>query len=263
MELEGAKGCFDFLLTVAGLTIPVFISDRHHGITKWIRESHPAIQHFFDQWHIAKGIVKKMLAASKEKGCEQIGEWTRAVRNHVYWCSTSTVKGFGNMILAKWKSFMRHVSNKHDHHPDTLFPKCAHDELESQRKWIKVGMSKATIYCSLFNENKPLSPLAVTFWPFSWKTLTVGMLYFYKITQHLGISFIGTRAYDKMQGIIMKTSLLSGVKKLSPDAQTSSLEGFHSTLNQWHPKMICFSWLGTYCRCFSYMSFPPSILSKK
>jgi hypothetical protein len=26
------------------------------------------------------------------------------------------------------------------------------------------------------------------------------------------------------------------------------LEGFHSTLNQWHPKMLCFSWLGTYCR---------------
>ena len=153
MELEGAKGCFDFLLTVAGLTIQVFISDRHRGITKWIRESHPAIQHFFDQWHIAKGIVKKMLAASKEKGCEQIGEWTKAVRNHVYWCSTSTVKGFGNMILAKWKSFMRHVANKHDHHPDNLFPKCAHDELESQRKWIKVGMG-TTKLCLLYTEGE-------------------------------------------------------------------------------------------------------------
>ncbi|XP_028408641.1 uncharacterized protein LOC114531189 [Dendronephthya gigantea] len=137
-----------------------------------------------------------MLAASKEKGCERIGEWTKAARNHIYWCSTSTVKGFGSMIQAKWKSFMRHVANKHDDHPDQLFPKCAHEELEDERKWIKIG----------------------------------------------------TRAHDKLQAIIMKKTILKDVKKLSPDAQTSSLEGFHSTLNQWHPKMICFSWLGTYCR---------------
>jgi hypothetical protein len=34
-------------------------------------------------------------------------------------------------------------------------------------------------------------------------------------------------------------------------SKTSCLEGFHSTLNHWHPKMQHFSWLGTYCR-YSY-----------
>lgn len=48
------------------------------------------------------------------------------------------IQGFEELILAKWKSFMRHVSNKHDDHPDTLFPKCAHEELEP-RVWIKIG----------------------------------------------------------------------------------------------------------------------------
>ena len=52
----------------------------------------------------------------------------------------------------------------------------------------------------------------------------------------------------------MKTKLLNDIKKLSPDAQTSSLEGFHATLNHWHPKMICFSWLGTYCRFKKYLN---------
>jgi hypothetical protein len=47
----------------------------------------------------------------------------------------------------------------------------------------------------------------------------------------------------------MKKRVLSDIAKLSPDAQTSSLEGFHSTLNQWSPKMLAFSWLGSYCRC--------------
>lgn len=36
------------------------------------------------------------------------------------------------MILAKLESFMRHVANKHDYHPDNLFPNCAHDVLESR-----------------------------------------------------------------------------------------------------------------------------------
>ena len=139
MELAGAQACFDFILTVAGLSIPIFVSDRHRGIAKWIRESHPSVEHFFDQWHIAKGIVKKMLAASKEKGCESIAKWTKGVRNHIYWCSTSTIKGYSNLILAKWKSFIRHVSNKHSSHPDPLFTDCAHDELEDKRKYIKVG----------------------------------------------------------------------------------------------------------------------------
>lgn len=43
-------------------------------------------------------------------------------------------------------------------------------------------------------------------------------------------------------------ALVNDIKKLSADAQTSCLEGFHSTLNHWHPKMVCFSWLGTFCR---------------
>ena len=58
----------------------------------------------------------------------------------------------------------------------------------------------------------------------------------------------GTNVYNKMKQVLMNTRLLNDVKRLSGEDQTSCLEGFHSTLNQFHPKMICFSWLGTYCR---------------
>ncbi|CAH3153273.1 unnamed protein product [Porites lobata] len=51
-----------------------------------------------------------------------------------------------------------------------------------------------------------------------------------------------------MKQILMNTRLLNDIKKLSSEDQTSCLEGFHSTLNQFHPKMICFSRLGTYSR---------------
>ena len=149
MELEGAKLCFDYLQRVAGLTVKVFVSDRHRGIAKWIRECQPTVTHFFDQWHVAKGLVKKLLAASKQKGCEVIAQWVKAVKNHIFWCSTSTKPGFQDLILAKWKSFVQHVSNKHTNHPDKLFEECAHDDAMTPRKWIKVGRLNERIFFSV------------------------------------------------------------------------------------------------------------------
>ena len=58
-------------MTTAGLAIPVFVSDRHKGIVKYIQESHPAIKHFFDQWHVAKGLVKKCLLPVKRKAVKE------------------------------------------------------------------------------------------------------------------------------------------------------------------------------------------------
>ena len=138
MELQGAVQCFSFLKD-AGLSIITFVSDRHRSIAKWIRENQPATSHFFDIWHVARSICKKMLQVSKEGGCEKIKEWTKGVRRHLYWCATSTRQGFKELILAKWKSLIRHINNKHDKHPDLLFTECAHKKL-ARRKWIKNGM---------------------------------------------------------------------------------------------------------------------------
>ena len=137
MELEGAKRSFNFLKNV-GLSVSTFISDRHRGIAKWIKQFQPHTSHFFDIWHVARSVNKRLLKASQKKGCERIKEWMKGIRNHLYWCVTSTVNGSENLILAKWKSFMGHVSNKHKDHPDSLLKECAHDDISS-RKWIKIG----------------------------------------------------------------------------------------------------------------------------
>jgi solute carrier family 8 (sodium/calcium exchanger) len=73
----------------------------------------------------------------------------KGIRNHLYWCATSTKQGFEGMIVAKWRSFLRHVANKHKDHPDPLIKKCAHGEIE-RRDWIKIGMYK----CILINNHK-------------------------------------------------------------------------------------------------------------
>ena len=122
-----------------GVVIQTFVSDRHLGLARWIREKCKQTTHFYDIWHVARTISKKLLKASKEKGCKIISDWMKGIRRHLYWCATSTKAGFGALIKAKWMSFMRHVANKHDGHPDVLFTSCNHGELEP-RKWIQIGM---------------------------------------------------------------------------------------------------------------------------
>ena len=81
---------------------------------------------------------KKLIKAGKKKGYKRIIYWVKGIRRHLYWCATSTKQGFEQLILAKWKSFMRHVANRHTNHPDKLFQNCAHEEIQ-RRKWIKIG----------------------------------------------------------------------------------------------------------------------------
>ncbi|XP_078352510.1 uncharacterized protein LOC144637254 [Oculina patagonica] len=51
------------------------------------RQSQPSVTHYFDHWHIVKGLVKKLLAASKQNGCELIAEWIKALKKSLlYWC---------------------------------------------------------------------------------------------------------------------------------------------------------------------------------
>ena len=138
MELDGAKRCFAYMKSV-GVSIAVFISDRHRGIAKWIRERQFMTKHYFDIWHVARSLSKKLLKVGKEKGCEVLTQWIKAVRNHIYWCATSTKEGFAQMIAAKWKSLICRIANRHDNHPDELFKKCAHEHLQQPRRWVKIG----------------------------------------------------------------------------------------------------------------------------
>lgn len=59
---------------------------------------------------------------------------------------------------------------------------------------------------------------------------------------------LGSTVYDRLYSALTNNALVKGIKQASPLAQTSCLEGFHSVLNQFAPKMIAYSYIGLYCR---------------
>lgn len=54
--------------------------------------------------------------------------------------------------------------------------------------------------------------------------------------------------YEKVEKALSKKGIQKGIKKASPLSQTSCLEGFHSVVNHFCPKMIVFSYVGMLCR---------------
>ena len=140
MELEGAKRSFDEIKGKEKLPIKTFVSDRHRGIGKWMRTMQRDTTHYYDIWHQAKSTVKKVLKASKEKGCEILAEWAKSIRNHLHWCATSSKAVFSSLIEAKWLLFMRRVNNEYDEHPNMhCISVIMVIYLTETKKWIKVG----------------------------------------------------------------------------------------------------------------------------
>ncbi|XP_056010401.1 uncharacterized protein LOC125682093 isoform X2 [Ostrea edulis] len=144
MEKRGLERAVDWVKN-NDLEIGTIVTDRHLQIQKWIRENLPETTHYYDVWHVAKGLKKKVLATAKQSECGQLSKWSRSLTNHLYWVATSTPNGDGDLMWAKWESVENHVHNKHEGHNE-LFPSCAHGMLygdERKKKWIKPG-SKAS-----------------------------------------------------------------------------------------------------------------------
>ena len=149
MEVEGLQRCFRTLdnnrIETESLT-----TDRHRSVQKYMRENRPLVKHFYDVWHMAKSMYKKLLALAKKAGCGVIKAWAKSISNHLYWCAASS-HGDADLILQKWQSIGNHVANIHEGH-GAKFPKCLHGPL-NDRDWIVFG-SRAHKSLQLLLNNK-------------------------------------------------------------------------------------------------------------
>jgi solute carrier family 8 (sodium/calcium exchanger) len=58
-------------------------------------------------------VTKVLTKLAKYAGCESLLEWIKPCVNHLYWSAMTTLTGNGNVIVAKFKSFLGHVKNQH------------------------------------------------------------------------------------------------------------------------------------------------------
>ncbi|XP_064461986.1 uncharacterized protein LOC135372250 [Ornithodoros turicata] len=134
MEQRGLELCLDYL-TAKGLVVSTLVTDRHSQVKTFLRDKHPSTSHRFDVWHVAKGIKKKIAAASQSKKHQVLRLWCESIIRHLYWCARTSDSG--DLLLAKWTTIMRHVINVHTH-PNSLHPACFHGDL-GERRWLEEG----------------------------------------------------------------------------------------------------------------------------
>ncbi|KAK3703423.1 hypothetical protein QZH41_014257, partial [Actinostola sp. cb2023] len=72
----------------------------------------------------------------EREGCEDLKVWIKPCENHLYWSAMSTYDGNGQVIWAKFKSFLSHITDKHDDLDDPLFNKCLHGPIP-HRTWLR------------------------------------------------------------------------------------------------------------------------------
>ena len=87
-------------------------------------------------------ITKVLTKLGKQEGLEIINEWIKSCKRHLYWSATTTLDENDDVILAKFKVFLNHVIDKHEHLENPLFNRCQHGQIIGEKKWMKNGMYK-------------------------------------------------------------------------------------------------------------------------
>ncbi|KAK0143836.1 Mannosyl-oligosaccharide 1,2-alpha-mannosidase IA [Merluccius polli] len=140
MEPMGFRKGLEKLLD-EGLAIEVITTDRHPSIRKLMREEYTNIIHQFDPWHVAKGMKKKLVAASNRRNCKDLAPWVKSVSNHMWWSCCSS-KGDATELHRRWTSILYHISGVHRWEDNGREYQCYHKELspdqQQMKKWLSV-----------------------------------------------------------------------------------------------------------------------------
>ncbi|KAF6040074.1 hypothetical protein EB796_001616 [Bugula neritina] len=128
MELEGLKRCREEL-ALHQIKVSSLTTDRHTGVTKYVRQQWPEIKHYFDTWHISKGLKKRLAEKTRTAKYRAIAPWIKSICNHLYWCVWSSEEESDRE--EKWRLLLSHITNDHT--------KCNHETKPSTKAWIVQG----------------------------------------------------------------------------------------------------------------------------
>ncbi|XP_057317565.1 uncharacterized protein LOC130662674 [Hydractinia symbiolongicarpus] len=161
MEKHGLAECLEFI-DEAGVIVDTLVTDRHSQIRKFMRTEHEHISHQFDVWHMTKNIKKKILKVAKKKSCRDLNDWMKSIINHFWW-ACSTCEGDPILLKEKWQSLLCHIRGVHYWVNNTLYHKCAHEELtllqQAQKKWLTEESPAYIALEKIVNEKQLLNDL--------------------------------------------------------------------------------------------------------
>ncbi|XP_077508727.1 uncharacterized protein LOC144120179 [Amblyomma americanum] len=134
MEKRGLIKCVDALEEngIVLKSLPQVLFQPHPGVRSYCRVSRPHMTHWYDVWHVAKGLKKKLGALSKKHPI--IAEWSQCIVNHLYWVAGAG-EGNGVLVVSMWRSLLNHICNVHEGH-DRPYCKCMHGPM-GHRHWMK------------------------------------------------------------------------------------------------------------------------------
>ena len=93
----------------------------------------------YDVFHIVE-VTKVLTKIAKVSGCEATAEWIKPCTSHLFWSARTTHDGNGEVIWAKFSSFLSHIVDEHKNLENPLFNKCAHMDIIQPRKWLDKGI---------------------------------------------------------------------------------------------------------------------------
>ncbi|XP_063077476.1 uncharacterized protein LOC134467554 [Engraulis encrasicolus] len=140
MEPQGFRRGLNGLLYTEGLSIDLIATDRSPSIRKIMREEFPQIRHEFDPWHVAKGILKKLMPLANKKDNRLLQGWIRSILNHFWFCC-STCEGSAEQLVQRWTSLLHHICGEHEWEEDGVKRRCYHAPLslddQLRRDWLQ------------------------------------------------------------------------------------------------------------------------------
>ncbi|KAF4530368.1 hypothetical protein B566_EDAN018171 [Ephemera danica] len=108
-----------------------FLSDRHRGVAKMVRERFPEIYHSFDVWHLSKSLSKKLSKAATKYPL--LAKWRDSILLHL-WFSCANCNENEDHLIELFLSLLNHIQNKHSWSGGAFVNKCGHGRLGRRAK---------------------------------------------------------------------------------------------------------------------------------
>ncbi|KAF4518466.1 hypothetical protein B566_EDAN002122 [Ephemera danica] len=108
-----------------------FLSDRHRGVAKMVRELFPEIFHSYDIWHLSKSLSKKLSKAATKYPL--LAKWRDSILLHL-WFSCANCNENEDHLIELFLSLLNHIRNKHSWSGGAFVNKCGHGRLGRRAK---------------------------------------------------------------------------------------------------------------------------------